>query len=55
MHRRSRASGHDEYLPGTEGSTGLQTMDPDGLHRRWLSTVYGAEHQPDWESMTRHT
>ena len=40
---------HDEYGP-EDGSSGLQTMKPDGSGQAWVSTVHGAEHQADWAS-----
>ena len=41
---------HDEYGP-EDGSSGLQTMKPDGSGPAWVSTVHGAEHQTDWASV----
>ena len=47
---RSILFSHDEYGP-EDGSTGLQTMKPDGSGRAWVSTEHGAEHQADWASV----
>lgn len=41
---------HDEY-DAEGGSTGLQTMRPDGSRQTWVSTIHGAEHQADWASL----
>ena len=47
---RSILFSHDEYGP-EDGSSGLQTMRPDGSGPAWVSTVHGAEHQADWASI----
>jgi len=39
---------HAEYTTETGFHMGLQTMNPDGSGRAWLSQ--GEEHQPDWGS-----
>ena len=39
---------HASYTPEVGFNAGLQTMNPDGSDRRWVSDGHGEEHQPDW-------
>jgi Tol biopolymer transport system component len=40
----------DNRVVGGVGRTGLATMNPDGTHRRFLSSNNVEAHQPDWEA-----
>jgi Tol biopolymer transport system component len=39
---------HASYRPETAFALGLQSMNPDGSGRAWISGGQGFEHQPDW-------
>jgi Tol biopolymer transport system component len=39
---------HAIYTPEAGFTLGLQTMNPDGSGRAWVSDQHGEEHQPDW-------
>ena len=39
---------HAGYTPESGFALGLQTMNPDGSGREWVSDQHTGEHQPDW-------
>jgi Tol biopolymer transport system component len=42
---------HVSYSNAAGYEVGLQTVNPDGTGRGWLSTIRGEDHQPEWGTL----
>jgi len=43
---------HQSFTSAAGFEVGLQTINPDGTGRAWLSTVHEADHQPEWGTLS---